>query len=141
MTASSPGGLRTSATGAEPEPGMAPSGAVGLERSVARLLQFGTYLSIGLLLIGALLMIANGIGPRSGGPAFDLGRLVGDLGAGRPAGFLWLGLLVVIATPAARVAVSGVGYVRRGEREMAVVAGLILIVIATSVLLARGLQG
>jgi uncharacterized membrane protein len=85
-------------------------------------------------------MAASGIGPLSGGPAFDPATLVADLVALRPAAFLWLGLIVVIATPSARVAVSGLGYARRGERAMTIVAGLILFVIALSVVVARGLE-
>jgi uncharacterized membrane protein len=86
-------------------------------------------------------MLLNGIGPLSGGPGFDLGHVVPDLGSLRPAGFLWLGLLAVVATPSARVAASLVGYARRGERAMAIVAVLILFVIAMSVALARALEG
>ena len=121
-------------------PGQANRGP-DLERSIARLLTIGTYASIGLLAVGVILMLANGIGPRSGGPAFDATRLVPDLVAFRPAGFLWLGLIAAVATPAARVLASLIGYARRGEREMAIVASLILVVIALSVALARSLEG
>jgi uncharacterized membrane protein len=139
MTASNPGGLSTSATGAgsQSSPEQA---SPSLERTIARLLTFGTYLSIALLIVGVVLMAVSGIGPLSGGPAFDPATLVPDLAALRPAAFLWLGLIVVIATPSARVAVSGLGYARRGERAMTIVAGLILIVIALSVAVARGLE-
>jgi uncharacterized membrane protein len=121
-------------------PGQAARGP-DLERSIARLLTIGTYVSIGLLAIGVVLMLADGIGPLSGGPAFDATRLVPDLVALRPAGFLWLGLIAAVATPAARVLASLIGYARRGEREMAIVASLILVVIALSVALARSLEG
>ena len=80
------------------------------------------------------------IGPLSGGPPFDLVRLGPDVAGLRPAGFLWLGLLAVIATPTARVIASLVGYTRGGERSMAIVAALILVVIAASVGLARALE-
>jgi uncharacterized membrane protein len=125
-------------TGRAPAP---PVPAADLERSIARLLTIGTYASVALLVVGVVLMLASGIGPRSGGPAFDPTTLVPDLLALRPAGFLWLGLVVVVATPAARVLASLVGYVRRGERSMTIVAALILVVIALSVALARGLEG
>jgi cation:H+ antiporter len=48
---------------------------------------------------------------------------------------------LVIATPAARVAAALLGYARRGERAMAVVAVLILLVIAASVVVARVTEG
>ena len=54
---------------------------------------------------------------------------------------IWLGLVVVVATPSARVAASLVGYARSGERLMAAVAVLILVVIGASVALAKGLEG
>jgi uncharacterized membrane protein len=142
MTASNPGGQRTTATGAE---GGATSssepGAAGLEQTIARLLTAGTYASIALLVAGLLLMAADGMAPLAGGPPFDIGRLIPDIAAVRPEGFLWLGLLVVIATPATRVVASLVGYGRRGERGMAIVSGLILVVIAASVWLAKSLEG
>ncbi len=144
MTASTPGGLYGSATGAgtsPSDPEGPPIDPAALERTIARLLTVGTYVSIGLLVIGLGLMFAAGIDPLSGGPALDPRRLVPDVLALRPAGFLWLGLLAVVATPAARVGASLVGFARAGERPMVAVAGLILVVIAVSVALAKGLEG
>jgi uncharacterized membrane protein len=142
MTASTPGGLFGSATGAELEVNSSQEpGSLGLERTIARLLAIGTYSAIALLLVGLALMVANGIAPLSGGPAFDAGRVVADLVGLHPAGFIWLGLAVVVATPSARVIASLVGFARRGDRTMAVVAALILVVIAVSVALAKGLEG
>jgi uncharacterized membrane protein len=110
-----------------------------LDRSIAHLLTFGTYGSVALLGVGVVLMFAAGISPLAGGPSFGLDLLIDDLVHVRPAGFLWLGLLAVLATPSARVIASLVGFLRRGERAMAGVAVLILAVIALSVALARGL--
>ena len=116
-----------------------PSSPLDLERAIARLLIIGTYVSVALLAVGALLMFALRISPLEGGPPFEPGLIVDDIVGLRPAGFIWLGLLVVVATPAARVAASLVGYLRGGEPRMALVSGLILIVIAVSVAIARGL--
>ena len=112
-----------------------------LERSIGRILTIGTWISIALLAIGFVLLLANGLGPRSTDPGFDLSRLASDLLALRPEGAIWLGLALVIATPAARVAAALLGYARRGERAMAVVAVLILVVIAASVVVARVTEG
>ena len=117
-----------------------PDSSPSLEHTIARLLTIGTYLSNALLVIGMGLRLATGGGP-SIGPVFDLTLLGPDLLGLRPEGFLWLGLLVVVATPAARVVASLVGYLRRGEPRMAIVAALILLVIAASVALAVGLEG
>jgi uncharacterized membrane protein len=142
MTASNPGGLYGSATGAERSPDGSPEPReAGLERTIARLLTVGTYTSIACLAVGLVLMLAAGIGPLSGGPTFDPTHLIGDLAGVQPEGFLWLGLLVVIGTPAARVVASLIGFARVGERPMVVVASLILVVIVVSVGLAKGLEG
>ena len=107
----------------------------GLEGSIARLLQGGTYLAVALIAIGVAIMLANGLSPYDAAPGLDPGRLLGDLVGLRPEGFLWLGLLVVLLTPAARVALALVGYARDGEREMTVVAILILVVIVIGIAL------
>lgn len=107
-----------------------------LDLAIARLLTVGTYVSIALLAVGAAAMVAAGTSPLDAAPGFVIGRIPADLAALRPEGFLWLGLVVVIATPSARVAASLVGYIRGGDRIMAVVSVLILGVIALSVILA-----
>jgi uncharacterized membrane protein len=117
-----------------------PSRPADLDRSIARILTVGTYASVALLGVGVALMLAAGIAPLAGGPRFELDLLVDDLLHIRPAGFLWLGIVAVIATPSARVVASLIGFARRGERTMAIVSVLILAVIALSVALARGLE-
>jgi uncharacterized membrane protein len=111
-----------------------------LDLVIARLLTIGTYVSIGLLVVGVALMVATGTSPLAEDQPFDPRRILSDILALRPAGFLWLGLVVVIATPSARVTASLIGYLRRGDRVMAVVSVLILCVIALSVALAVGTE-
>jgi len=106
-----------------------------LERSVARLLTGGTYLSIGLMAVGVVLMLVDGVSPLAVAPPFDPSTIPADILALRPVGFLWLGLLVILATPLARVAASGIGFAAAGERRMALVAVAILAVIAVGVFL------
>jgi hypothetical protein len=104
--------------------------ARSLESSIARLLTAGTYVSVALIAIGVVALAAAGTSPLDGAPAFDLTRLVPDLVALQPAGFLWLGIMGV-----ARDA-GGAG--RRGARRLrsigwaadALVSALILVVIA-----------
>jgi uncharacterized membrane protein len=110
----------------------------GLEHLVGRLLTFGTYASVALLAVGVVALLAAGRSPLDGGPGFEPGSLVSDLVALRAEGFLWLGLVAVIATPSARVLLALVGYLQRRERDMALVAALILGVILLSVVVARG---
>jgi uncharacterized membrane protein len=116
--------------------GNAPAGhgtALPLEARIARILTLGTLASVALLIVGVGLMIANGLSPLDPAPSLDPGRIAADIVAFRPTGFIWLGLLGTIATPAARVIAALVGYLRLGERAMATIAVLILVVIAAGV--------
>jgi uncharacterized membrane protein len=106
-----------------------------LERTVARLLTGGTYLSVGLLAIGVGLMAIRGVSPLAGGPPFDPARLPPDLAALKPSAWLWLGLVVALATPLGRVVASLVGYLAGGERRMAVIAVAILAVVGVGVII------
>jgi uncharacterized membrane protein len=114
---------------------------VRLERSIARLLTVGTWVSIALLAVGFVLMVTHGISPLDPAPAFDLRSIPAQIAALDPLGFLWLGLVVVIATPSARVAVALIGYTRTGDRRMALVAVAVLVVIGLSVALASTVEG
>ncbi|MEO5703929.1 MAG: DUF1634 domain-containing protein [Candidatus Limnocylindrales bacterium] len=107
--------------------------ASGLESNLARVLQAGTYLSIALVAVGVVLLVAGGGSPLDPGPPFSLGTLVQDLAGGKPAGFLWLGILGIVATPGVRVFGALAGFWRRGERRMAAVALAIIAVVALGV--------
>jgi uncharacterized membrane protein len=113
---------------------MAPSDD-GLESALARVLQAGTYVSIAFVAVGCVLLLAGGISPLAGGPPLRPGELVGDVLGARPAGFLWLGIIGTVATPALRVAGALVGFWRRGERTMVAVAILILAVVGAGVVI------
>jgi uncharacterized membrane protein len=104
-----------------------------LEPALARVLQAGTYVSVALVAVGTVLLLAAGISPLALGPALRLDRVVADAAAGRPEGFLWLGILGICATPALRVLGALIGFWRRGERRMVVVALLILVVVAAGI--------
>jgi uncharacterized membrane protein len=106
-----------------------------LERSIGRLLTAGTYLSILLMAIGVVLMLTGGISPLDPAPPFDPARIPAEIVALRPVGFLWLGMLVILATPLARVVAAGIGFAAGGERRMALISAAILVVIAVGVLL------
>jgi uncharacterized membrane protein len=106
---------------------------IDFERALGRLLIVLTYIEVALLAVGVALLMARGISPLSGGPTLDPARLPGDLATLVPAGFLWLGLIAVIATPIVRVVVAAIGYARAGERAMVLVAIAILVVIAISI--------
>jgi uncharacterized membrane protein len=122
---------RRPAAGAEPGGGPA---AGSLEVALAHVLQVGTYVSIALVAAGCVLLLASGHSPTEGGPPLRLADLPGDLVALRPAGFLWLGILGVLATPGLRVVRALLGFARREETGMALTSAAVLLVIAIGVI-------
>ena len=104
-----------------------------LERTIGRLLIGLTYVATALLVVGVLLMLVSGISPLSGGPRLDLASLPVDLATLTPAGFLWLGLLAVIAAPITRVVAATVAFARAGERGLVGVALGILVVLGIAI--------
>jgi len=113
-----------------------------LESAVARLLTIGTRIAVSLVLIGVVLMLAAGVHPLTATfGAFSLAAIPGDLVALRPEGFLWTGLLVVMAMPVGRVVVSGFGFFGAGDRRLALVSLLVVLVLTVSVIAAQGLGG
>lgn len=111
--------------------------AFAAERLIGRLLIGLTYLSVGLLAAGVALMLGGGISPLAGGPGVDLPSLGSRLAALDPTGFLWLGLLAVIATPISRVVVASVAYARDGDWPMVGISVGILSIIVIGVATAR----
>jgi uncharacterized membrane protein len=109
-----------------------------LDLRIARLLILGTYLGVGLLAIGIVLMLASGVDPLTTPAApFDPASLVGDVTALRATGFLWAGVLVLMALPLTRVAIAAVAFARAGDRRMAAIAVAVLVVLAVSVVLVQ----
>jgi len=107
--------------------------SLATERAIGRLLIAATYVSVGLLALGVVLMVGRGISPTSGGPDLDVSSLGTRLATLDPAGFLWLGLLAVVAAPIVRVVVAGLAYAREGDRLMVGVSIAILAVIVVGV--------
>jgi uncharacterized membrane protein len=105
-----------------------------LEIALAHVLQLGTYASVALIALGAGLLLAGGGSPLAGSPAFDLGAIPGDVAALRPSGFLWLGIVGVLATPGLRVGRALLGFARRGEQRMVAISASVLTVIAVGVI-------
>lgn len=110
---------------------------IGIELAIARLLLGGALIGIALLAVGVVLMVAADISPNVAAfPPFDPSSIPADLVALQPEGFLWAGILVLIATPIARVIGELVAFAARRDRLMAGVAAGILVVIVLSVAVA-----
>ena len=112
--------------------------AFAIEALVARILVAGTYLAIGLILIGVLGLVASGTDPLAHGaiPPFDLPAIPGDLAGLQPVGFIWAGIVIVMALPVGRVVVAGAGFCAAGERRLALVSVLVVLVVALSIVAA-----
>jgi uncharacterized membrane protein len=109
------------------------AGALNVDRRLGRLLIVVTDVAVVLLVVGLLLMVLDRIGPLTGGPRLDPASLPTDLLALKPAAFLWLGILAVIATPISRVVVAAFAFARRGDRAMVAISLAILVVIAAAI--------
>lgn len=103
------------------------------ERLIGRLLIVLTYVSVTLLVIGVVVLLAQGTSPLAGGPGLDPAAIAGQVAALDPDGFLWLGLLTVVAAPIGRVLLAAIAYARVGDRQMVAVAVAILGVIVLGV--------
>lgn len=103
------------------------------EGRIGRWLIIVTYLSVGLLFAGVLLMALDGISPLQGGPALDPASIIAGLSTLEPASFLWIGLVAVIVTPVTRVVAAAIGFARTGEWFLVAAALGILATILASI--------
>ncbi len=105
----------------------------GLTRALSRLLLIGLLLAIGLMIVGAILAAVKGSGEVLHATSLsDFPRLLAD---GDPTGFLDLGLLVLLATPAARVIALLVAFIRRREWLFAGISAVVVAILALSAIL------
>jgi uncharacterized membrane protein len=109
--------------------------AYTMEAAVARLLVVGTWLAMGLVLVGVILMLATGVDPLDHGavPPFQLTAIPGEILALEPQGFLWAGIVLIIALPIGRVVVSGLGFLAARDLRMAGISLAVLVVVLVSV--------
>jgi uncharacterized membrane protein len=110
----------------------------GTTHQMAHLLRFGLGLAVAILCVGVLRALIDGTGLNFGGfdavanhMAFDLSSTGSYLLGGNGAGIAAFGLLVLVATPVARVAYGVYGFWRAKDpmlaRIAAVVFGLLLV--------------
>ncbi len=130
-----PDGTTAGVSGSTPPAGGAadPTGD-RLDLAIARLLSIGTYTGVAFLAVGLLMLVLAGRSPLDPHGPLDVRRMPGELVAGRPGGAILVGLLVLIATPSARVVASLIGYLRARERGMVAVSVAILVVVAVGVI-------
>jgi uncharacterized membrane protein len=86
---------------------------------------------------GLVVVVAAGQ-PRPLGPPDSVRELPGRAAAGSGVALIELGLLVLILTPALRVAVLAVGWTAAGDRRFAATATIVLALLGLSVWLGLG---
>lgn len=99
---------------------------------VTRVLQTGVALTVLLLLFGLALLFSRGLGPAI--PArVDLLELLRGMATADASAYLYLGVVVLLATPLVRVALSAGLFARSGDRSFAGITTLVLLLLIVSV--------
>jgi len=104
--------------------------AIDVNRLIFHVLRGGVVAAIVLVVIG-LLLAASGAPVTS--DALRPYRLPGSLAALQPAGFLSLGILVLILTPAARVLLSVVYFTKERDRAYVAITLTVFLVLMAGV--------
>jgi uncharacterized membrane protein len=108
-----------------------------LERWVHWTLLAGAVLAGALALLGlAIVFVRHEFLPD--GPPSSLGALIRGALVGDGTSIIDLGLLVLMATPLARVAILAIGWTLEGRRRFAVVALVVLALLSLSLVLGIG---
>jgi uncharacterized membrane protein len=83
-------------------------------------------------------MLASSVNPLTAvAPAsFDIASIPADVVRLRPEGFLWLGIVTIIALPIGRVVFAGISLLAAGERRLALVSMGVLLVVLVSIVAA-----
>jgi uncharacterized membrane protein len=113
-----------------------------LEGIIGELLRAGVLLSAAMVTAGGVLYLVQHHADRvsyrvfiSGGPAVQtLPGIVLSAARLDSAGLIQLGLLLLIATPVARVAIAVVGFALERDRLYAVVSLIVLLILAASLI-------
>jgi uncharacterized membrane protein len=130
------------------------SAPVKVERVIGRLLLMGGLLSVSLMLAGLIFYAVLGhpqareivrvVHNREAGRAVDVFASLGDVRRALaqrppdPLAITALGLVLLLVTPVLGVAAASAGFWRAGDRDYAVIAGIVLAMLLLSFALAAG---
>lgn len=107
-----------------------------MNRLIYLVLRGGILLSIALIVVGFLLGLADP--SRLPQVPLALADLPSQLAHGTAAGFLGLGVIVMVLTPVARVFLSVLSYATEGDRTYVVVTLIVLSALLTGMVLGLG---
>lgn len=92
-----------------------------LARWVSRTLSVGNALAIGTVALGIVAGLVGGDASAAPG-----GGLMAQIGAGKPASIVALGLLLLALTPIAQLLAAVAAFARQGERRYAAISATVL---------------
>ena len=111
------------------------------ELIISNVLRGGVLLSAGVILLGVVIFYARS---AAGGHTLSdkpfpssLAAVGHGLTVGDPLAIIALGLLILLATPVARVAVSIVAFALEGDRRYVVITTLVLLILLASFVLGK----
>lgn len=99
-----------------------------LARWVSRTLSIGTALAISAIALGVLAGLITG--DASAPPGRGIGA---QIGAGRPASIVALGLLLLALTPIAQLLAAIAAFIRQGERRYAAISATVLALLVVGI--------
>lgn len=105
----------------------------GTNAAVSRVLTIGACVALALVAAGLALGLLHPVSREQ--PATPFALLPATIIRGDPVALASLGLLVLLATPAARVIALGIAYAQRREWLFSVIAALVLVVLAASLVI------
>jgi uncharacterized membrane protein len=116
-----------------------------VEAWLGRVLRIGVSVTVAILLLGLGLFVVDQLGADHitrdaamgrGVPiqALTPGAIIDGLAAGNPASVIQLGLLALILTPIARVAVTTILFWRQGDRPFILFSGIVLMILVLGLL-------
>ncbi len=111
-----------------------------IETLVGILLRTGVMLAAAIVLTGGILYLAQNRGPRTDYRTFhpeppqltDFSKIVHGVATLNPESIIMLGLLVLIATPVARVGMCIVGFIFERDRLYVVISSIVLAILLYS---------
>jgi uncharacterized membrane protein len=113
------------------------------ELIISGVLRVGVLLSAGLIALGVVLFYVRSFSGGHAAPAtpavpHSIGDVVHGLGTLDPTSIIATGLLVLLATPVVRVAVSIVAFALERDRTYVVITSLVLLILLISFVSGRG---
>lgn len=116
-----------------------------IENWVGYMLRTGVMLAAAIVLVGGVMYLAHSHGARPDYSHFHgetvqlmtMHGIVHGVGTGDPRSIIMLGLLVLIATPVARVGMCVVGFLFEGDRLYVTVSSAVLLILLYSLFFHR----